>query len=151
MQIFIYCKVTLHVSGVTAPIIRNTKNCNHSLRYRSYCKIQGLTGKAKIPPQTHKKTPWFCDRLASLAEKKRKPFVHIKSSRTLNSYNTYKEIRNDVNTKIRQIKRDFWEGYTKCMERDFYGQQNRIWRMIQNQKRETQEYINNTKSNETPT
>ena len=24
MQIFIYCKVTLHVSGVTAPIIRST-------------------------------------------------------------------------------------------------------------------------------
>ena len=44
MQIFIYCKVTLHVSGVTAPIIRSTKNCNHSLRCRSYCKIQGLTG-----------------------------------------------------------------------------------------------------------
>jgi len=44
MQIFIFCKVTLHVSGVTAPIIRGTKNCNGSLRYRSYCKIQGLTG-----------------------------------------------------------------------------------------------------------
>jgi hypothetical protein len=28
------------------------------------------------------------------------------------------------------------------MEREFYGQQNRIWRMIRNQKRETQEYIN---------
>ena len=28
LQIFIYCKVTLHVSGVTAPIIRSTKNCN---------------------------------------------------------------------------------------------------------------------------
>ena len=26
MQIFIYCKVTLHVSGVTAPIIRSTKS-----------------------------------------------------------------------------------------------------------------------------
>jgi len=26
MQIFIYCRVTLHVSGVTAPIIRITKN-----------------------------------------------------------------------------------------------------------------------------
>jgi len=25
MQIFIYCNVTLHVSGVTAPIIRSTK------------------------------------------------------------------------------------------------------------------------------
>ena len=35
MQIFIYCKVILHVSGVTAPIIRSTKNCNRSLRYRS--------------------------------------------------------------------------------------------------------------------
>jgi len=25
MQIFIYCRVTLHVSGVTVPIIRSTK------------------------------------------------------------------------------------------------------------------------------
>jgi len=33
MQIFTYCKVTLRVSGVTAPIIRSTKNCNRSLRY----------------------------------------------------------------------------------------------------------------------
>jgi len=33
MQIFIYCKVTLHVSGVTAPIIRSTKNCNRNLGY----------------------------------------------------------------------------------------------------------------------
>jgi len=28
------CKVTLHVSGVTAPIIRSTKNCNRYLWYR---------------------------------------------------------------------------------------------------------------------
>jgi len=36
MQIFIYCKTTPHVSGVTAPIIRSIKNCTRSLWYRSY-------------------------------------------------------------------------------------------------------------------
>ena len=28
-----YCKITLHVSGDTAPIIRSAKNCNRSLLY----------------------------------------------------------------------------------------------------------------------
>jgi len=36
MQIFIHCKTTLHVSGVTAPNIRSIKNCTRSLRHRSY-------------------------------------------------------------------------------------------------------------------
>jgi len=35
MQKFIYCEVTLHVFGVTAPIIRSTINCNRYLWYRS--------------------------------------------------------------------------------------------------------------------
>jgi hypothetical protein len=100
------------------------------------------TRKVTIPPEAHKKTPWFCDRIASLAEEKRKAFIHFKSLKTPNSYDIYKGIRNYVNAKIRQIKRDFWESYTKSMEIDFYGQQNRILRMIRNQKRETQEYIN---------
>jgi hypothetical protein len=94
------------------------------------------TRKVKIPPQTHGKTPWFCDRIASLAGEKREAFINLKSLRTPNPYNIYKGIRNDVNANIRQIKREFWESYTKSMERDFYGQQNRIWRMIQNQKRD---------------
>ena len=36
MQIFIYCKATLHDSGVTAPIIRSTKNGKRCLRYEWY-------------------------------------------------------------------------------------------------------------------
>ena len=36
MLIFIHCKTTLHVSGVTAPIIRSIKICTRSLQYRSY-------------------------------------------------------------------------------------------------------------------
>ena len=32
----IYCTVTLHVSGVTAPIIRSTKNCICYLWYKSF-------------------------------------------------------------------------------------------------------------------
>jgi len=36
MQIFIHWKTTLHVSGVTAPIIRSIKNGTCNLRYRSY-------------------------------------------------------------------------------------------------------------------
>ena len=48
------------------------------------------TRRAKIPPQTHKKTPRFCDRTASVAGRKRKDFVHFRSSRTLNSYNNIK-------------------------------------------------------------
>jgi hypothetical protein len=77
-------------------------------------------------------------RITSLAETKRKPFTQFKSLKTPESHNMYKVIRNYVNAKIMQIKRDFWESHTKNMERDFYGQQKRIWRMIQNKKKETQ-------------
>jgi len=47
MQIFVYCIVTLHVSGVTAPIIRSTKNCNRNqatLEVRSCTRIITCTG-----------------------------------------------------------------------------------------------------------
>lgn len=97
------------------------------------------TRTVKIPGRT--KTPWFCDEIKQLSERKRKAFLQFKSLGTATSYNTYKAIRNEVNIQIRQIKRNFWEGYTKNLERDFYGQQRKIWRMIQNQKKEILEYV----------
>jgi hypothetical protein len=54
-------------------------------------------------------------------QRKRKAFLHFKNLRSSNSYDIYKGRRNYVNAKIRQIKRDFWDSYTKSMERDFYG------------------------------
>jgi len=58
MQIFIYCKGTLHVSDVTAPIIRSTKSflillimgvvtpktCRVSLQYINICILLQLVG-----------------------------------------------------------------------------------------------------------
>jgi len=32
----LFCKFTLHVSGVKHTILRNTQNCNYSLQYKSY-------------------------------------------------------------------------------------------------------------------
>jgi len=34
-----HCKVTIHISGFTAPINKNTKNSKRSLRYSSYGEI----------------------------------------------------------------------------------------------------------------
>jgi len=36
MQIFIYCKITLHVWASIAPIIRSTEDGNCNFWYRSY-------------------------------------------------------------------------------------------------------------------
>ena len=49
MQIFIYCKVTVHVSGVTAPIIRSTKNCNPSLQDNGGCGYDDAAFSCSMP------------------------------------------------------------------------------------------------------
>jgi len=60
MQIFIHCKTTLHVSGVTVPIIRSIKNSNRSLRYRSYYLYRRLRLQFLIPLMMGAVTPETC-------------------------------------------------------------------------------------------
>jgi len=47
----LFYKFTLHVSGVTAPIIMSTQNCNYSPRYWPCCAVQ-------LPPSNVAKLPW---------------------------------------------------------------------------------------------
>ena len=44
-------------------------------------------------------------------------------------------------TRIRQIQEEFWEGFTKDMERDIYGAQKKIWKMVQSCGTETGETV----------
>ena len=60
MQIFIHCKTTLHVSGVTAPIIRSIKNRTRSLRYRSYYLYRRLRVQFLILLMMGAVTPLTC-------------------------------------------------------------------------------------------
>jgi len=66
MQTFIYCRVTLHVSGVTAPIIRRTKNCICYLWYKS-CGIATSFHRGPIRPRWKEvavPVPWLIPEVA---------------------------------------------------------------------------------------
>jgi hypothetical protein len=54
-----YCKITLHVSDVTTPIIRSAKNCNRSLRYSYFLptwrlQFLALLMMGAVTPETYR-------------------------------------------------------------------------------------------------
>lgn len=95
------------------------------------------------------KTPWFTEAVKDLAVEKKKAFLTFKQNQTPDEYSKYVVVRNRVNAQIHKIKEEHWEGFTKGMEHDLYGAQRKVWKMIQNQKKEINEYINNTNISKT--
>lgn len=86
------------------------------------------------------RTPWFCEEIKSAAKVKKDAFLRYKSNPTPEEYDTYKGIRNVVNQEVKEIKEDYWERFTKGMERDFYGAQRRVWGTLRNQRKEVCEF-----------
>lgn len=55
----------------------------------------------------------------------------------------YKKVRNETTALVRQIKNNNWEAFSKRMEKDFYGLQKQIWRMIRTQRKEINDLVEN--------
>lgn len=85
------------------------------------------------------KTPWFCSEVKKKCEEKKKAYLQYKTSPSPETYEHFKSIRNETKTLVRRVKQDHWEGFTKAMERDFYGIQKQIWRLIRSSHKEMNE------------
>ncbi|XP_043498354.1 uncharacterized protein LOC122521574 [Polistes fuscatus] len=67
--------------------------------------------------------------------------IEALGTKTAESYNAYKNIRNKTGTLVRRMKDMHWEKFSKQLEKDFYGLQKQMWRFIRNQKKEITELI----------
>ena len=70
-----------------------------------------------------KSTPWFTPEIKELAQEKRKAFLKYISEPSIEQRSEYREVRNRVNARIREIKEGYWENFTADMEYDIYGAQ----------------------------
>lgn len=62
------------------------------------------------------------------------------SNRGIDEYAIYVVVRNKVNAKIRQIKKDYWTNFTQEMESDIYGAQRKVWGMLKRARQGVNEY-----------
>jgi len=109
MQIFIHCRTTLHVLGVTAPIIRNIKNCTRSLRYRSYCKMQGAIWYNKTCQQRQLTPAYVNIRINGKNQQCQKTL------RTANQYRINHEIK-FLYTKKNKLNEQLFKLHLKCAD-----------------------------------
>lgn len=74
---------------------------------------------------------------------KKKSHLKHQTLRILESQEQYKKVRNETTALVRQIKNNNWEAFSKRMEKDFYGFQKQIWRMIRTQRKEINDLVEN--------
>jgi len=72
-----------------------------------------------------KSTPWFTPEIKELAQEKRKAYLKYISEPSIEQRSEYREVRNRVNARIREIKEGYWESFTADMEHDIHGAQNK--------------------------
>lgn len=70
--------------------------------------------------------PWFVEEITILTEEKRKAYLRYRRNQTAAELERYKTIRNRVNNRIKELKKQYWEGFTKSMESDLYSSQRKI-------------------------
>ena len=102
-------------------------------------------GKRTVRSNGRKNTkPWFTEEVKTLANEKRAAYIHYRSNKQPDEYNKYKIIRNKINSKIKTLKKNYWEKFSNDMQHDFYGTQKKIWNILRNQKKPINEYVQTT-------
>ena len=96
--------------------------------------------------QKKKSTPWFTPQIKELTHEKRKAYLKYISKPTTEQRLEYREVRNRVNSRIREIKEGYWESFTADMEHDIYGAQKKVWKLIRRTKKEVNELVTYSKS-----
>ena len=92
----------------------------------------------------NKPTPWFTLEIRGLAQKKRKVYLKY-ITKLSDERREYKEVRNRVSLKIRELKAGYWESFTADMKHDIYGAQKKVWKLIRRTKKEVNELVTNNK------
>ncbi|ENN81488.1 hypothetical protein YQE_02110, partial [Dendroctonus ponderosae] len=84
--------------------------------------------KRHVNINTINRTPWFTPKVKELAKQKKNTYIKYARDQTLETWNNYRRERNEASAKIRELKENCWEKFTKRLERDRYG----IWKPEKN-------------------
>ena len=93
-------------------------------------------------PQQGKQNSWFTEEVKEITTKKKIAYLRYKPSGTQEARDGYIRARNYTIQRVRQSKEEHWlAGIYQEMERDLYGSQKKIWKMLRNRKSELNETL----------